>query len=748
MPVAAAERKAVPGSRLVEEIIVTAQKREESLQSVPVSVSAFSGAALDARGIVEPTDLQRITPGLNISEQDGFTVAYLRGVGSDAYLLADPSVATYIDGIYFTFSHGLGQAFGDVKRVEIEKGPQGTLFGRNAIGGAINVITKDPESEPYTSVQTSYARFDQINTRVSTNIPLTDRLAFSISGLYNTEDNYYTGTVAGNPLPKEVEQAARLKIKWRPFENTDVVGAAYISHQQGERTMFNPNDRPFPLFALLIKPQTGYDNLSVDSPAYYAQNSNVFYGSVHSSFDWFDVKALGSVQHTNAPGELDFDGSPLPLITFAAPKLFIDAHSAELQLISNDSSWGNSWLKWIGGFYYFGSYQGFDPDVLDVANTEISSGMLLGVPILSGLSPALLTRVDNLLSSLPFPIPSGTIRLTGLLDTRSYAGYGQTTFSFTNWIGLTLGGRYQVETRTMAESSAALQNLNGGATQLFNYARQSATLYRFSPKISIEAHPFEDDTLAYLSWQEATKSGSYNVINIYEAPEYVKPETLRAWELGLKTRLFDGAVQLNGALFEYNDKNLQIQVVSLLNGGAVSFENANGGRIRGADLDSVIQILPSLIDGLVLTASGAYLDAVYTDYRNGSGYEPTTGLFEHAAFNFTGNDIVRTPRVSGNVGLSKTTALGSGSLELATDLYFTSHYFFASQQAPYSYQSPYHLLNAHAAYYYEPWKLRLTIFGENLTNATYSIGRFIDDFGVLDSLNRPVSAGVRLNWDF
>lgn len=746
-PDAAAPR---PGarSRLVEEIIVTAQKREENLQDVPVSVAAFSGEALDARGIVEPKDLQRITPGLNMSEQAGFAVTFLRGVGTDAYLMADPSVNLYIDGVYFPFAHGLGQALGAVERIEVEKGPQGTLFGRNAIGGAINVVTKDPDNTPETSVQLSYARYDQRNARIYTNVPITDSLAISMAGLYNTENNYYTGTVnAGTqPLPREMEKGARVKLKWSPFDNTDVMAAAFIVRQQGERTMFAPNDKVFPLFQALIRPQTGYE-ASVDAPAYFTQTARVYYGQVHSSFEWFDVKTLASRQYAQTPSAYDFDGSPTPLATFNAARLYGSSDSAELQVGSNATSWGAEWLKWIGGFYYFKGEQGFNPVYLNVAGTDLSNSLLLGIN-LNTLPGGLGTQILNLVQGLPLPIPTGQVRLEGVLGTKSYAGYMQGTVNFNEYVALSLAARFTHETRTILKSNSQVETTAGGV-QLFDWDNgQQATLNKLSPKVSLETHPFGDDTLAYLSWQEASKSGTYNVINIYQPAQYVPPETIKAWELGVKTLLFDRALRLNVAAFYYQDTNLQVQVISLLNGGAVSFESAKGAHIKGVDFDAVAQLFPDHIDGLVFTASAAYLKTEYTSYTNGSGFDSATGLFRHAAYDFTGHPIAHTPNFTGNFGLSKTFQFDSGSLELGGDVYMSSKFWFFPQDTDYSLQPAYHQINAQISYLYSPWNVRLTAFGTNLNNTEYSVGQFLADFGRLNYKSRPTTAGLRINWDF
>ncbi len=154
--------------------MVTAQKREENLQDVPISVQAFSGDLLDARGIDEPKDLQLITPGLSYTVFAGYSLIYIRGVGTDAFIpSADASVATYIDNLYYPFGHSLAAALGSIDRVEVLKGPQGTLFGRNSTGGAINIVTKEPNpDEAFGDVTVSWERFDTANFRDYANIPL------------------------------------------------------------------------------------------------------------------------------------------------------------------------------------------------------------------------------------------------------------------------------------------------------------------------------------------------------------------------------------------------------------------------------------------------------------------------------------------------------------------------------------------------------------------------------------------------
>ena len=187
----------------IEEIVVTAQKREQSLSDVPISVQAFSAGQLNAKGVLNLGDLPKLSPGVTVTTQVSYVSTYIRGVGSDAFLLADPSVAYYVDGIYYPFASGAVQDFGAVKRVEVLKGPQGTLFGRNAIGGAINVVTESPHFEaPSLSAQSITGRYARPNARFHANVPLTETVAFSGSVFRNSTINHIDGrdnVRPGNP---------------------------------------------------------------------------------------------------------------------------------------------------------------------------------------------------------------------------------------------------------------------------------------------------------------------------------------------------------------------------------------------------------------------------------------------------------------------------------------------------------------------------------------------------------------------
>lgn len=743
-------RPAPRQSRLVEEIVVTAQKREENVEDVPIAIAAFSAQMLDARGITNPMDLPLATPGLTIGSQAGFTITYLRGVGSDAFLMADPSVAMYIDGVYFPFSHGLAQNFGAIERVEVLKGPQGTLFGRNAVGGAISVTTKAPSFDAAeVSLQSSFGDYSDLQLRGHVNIPLTDNFALSVSALRNSTESYLTdATIRGEPLPDEVSRGARVKLRWAPTERLDLTLAGFLLQQQGASTMFGVNSDPSLIARVAgIQPETGYGG-AASAPVYFDLDNRVVYGHGTLNLDAFDIKLIASQQDVHTSSLFDFDGSAMPLVSFEAKDQYAEVVSAELQILSNASSWGAERVQWIAGAYYFKSRQGFDPNRLNVAGIDLGMGTILDRP----LPAPLRNTLSELVSRVPIlqQLPTGTVTLIGLLDTDSIAGFAQATVHLNDWLSLTAGGRYQSEERRIVESSSNLEQFNGNLIPLFDFGRYtgrgSDTTNSFKPKLSLELRAW-DDTLMYLSWQQAIKSGTFNVVNIYLPPAYVEPEELEAFEIGIKTRLFDGTTSLNAAAFHYDIKNQQVQFVSLLQGGAVSFETAGGARIIGMDFDAVVQLFPSVTPGLVFTAGGALLDATYTDFTSGSGFDDTTGIFR-SNFDFTGNRVVRTPKFSGTVGLSQTFDISGGPLELAVDAYHNSGFYYLAQNTAFNEEKAHTVVGARISYLYEPWQLRVTLFGKNIGNTNYNYGRFTTDFGPLDAKAPPAMYGVRLNWDF
>lgn len=759
LPETPAAEKGESTPQQLDAVVVTAQKREQNAQDVPISVAAFSQKALDQLNISNQATLQQAVPGLDVNSLAQFTTIYLRGVGSDVFLNGDPSVATYVDGIYFPFAQSLDQDFGAVERLEVLKGPQGTLFGRNAVGGAISVTTRAPSfTEAESSVQLAYGNRNTHNIRLHQNIPLAPWLALSFSGYDNRTDPYYKGTANGESLRQEFSRGGRGKLRIAPLENLDITLVASKQIQRGQGSVFQLNTDPSPLFQcagdvqtpLCIKPQTGYEG-ALSEPTFLRFNSNVAYGSIKYTAPWLDVKLLGGHQRANSTFAYDFDGSPQSIAAFDQKSNFARVENLELQFVSNDTTPFGERLQWIAGINYFKSKQGFDPAVLQLGGIDLADTRPGGI----SLPAPLLMALDQL--NLAIPNDAG-LAFHAILGTDSRAGFVQASFALTDYLSLTAGGRYQSEDRFIVRSDSGSLNSDGSFTTLFDWKQigpqdadgntvpSSNTTQSFSPKGVIELRPFGKDTLIYTSYQQAQKSATYNTVALYQPPAFVKPEKLKGTEVGIKTTLFDGVLQFNFAAFRYDIRDLQVQFISLFQGGAVSFENAGAASIRGLDAESRIKVFPQTFDRLLLTLGASLLDGQYDDYQSASGFDPETGFFG-SDNDYTGNRTVRTPRFTGTVGLSKSWQVPGGRLELGGDVYRNSGFDYAASNDPRFKQAGYTLFGARIGYRYQPWGLSLTGYGRNLGNRQYTQGLIATDFGPNYSLAPPITYGVRLNLD-
>ena len=761
-PAAAVEDAVAPAPKpaagdLSEEVIVTAQKREEKLANVPLSIQAFSPDALTARNITSQLGLSRAVPSLDVGSQAGYATIFLRGIGTEAFLTADPSIASYVDGVYFPFSPTFVQDFSGVQRVEVLKGPQGTLFGRNATGGAISVTSLAPNfTTPLTTVDFTAGRFADFKPRLYTNIPLADNLAVNLSSYYEHSKYYLEGTTDGKPLRDQISDGVRIRLRWDPFEFMDVNAAFVRTHNQGNGAI-GQNLNPSILGrALGIEPPANKRSIDVDERLYGVSDTRLYSGQVNFYLPWLDVKVLGSKQHDQLLYNYDFDGSKEPLVSFDVPGHPADIQQSEIQLISNQSQPWSKWLDVTGGFFYFHNIQGFDPVDVTVANAALLQPQnLLDALAATGIT---VPTLNQLIGSKRLY----EVQAQAQVQTRSVGYYLQTTARFTDWVSLTLGGRFQREFRGLYKSTDTVVfgdvplTLPGGQADItYHNARDannnivpgSSVTRGYEPKVTIDFHPFGDDTLLFASWQRAEKAHAYNAFAIYLPPQYIKPERLTAYEIGLRTTLFEGNTHISVAGFDYFIHDLQTQYVSLAAGGALAFQNAPQATSRGVDFDLTSSLVPSLIPGLSVSLNGAYIDAKFGTYTHAAGYSVTTGIFSNNN-DFSGNRQTRTPKFSGTVALTKLWAFGDHEFELGSDYYYNSGFFYSASNDPKYEQGAYGLLGAFGRYKYEPWNLGLRIFGTNLTNKFYTQGVISTDFGGVFTVAPPVEYGATVSWEF
>ena len=753
-PAADADAPAVR-NRLVEEIVVTAQKREEAIQDVPISIQAFSGDAMAARGVENTYQLGQVVPSLQFTDVAGFTLIFMRGIGTDNFIpSADPSIATYIDGIYVPQGHTAAQSLGNVQRVEVLKGPQGTLFGRNATGGAISIVTEDPGTVFKTELETEFGNFSSRSAKASTTIPLTDWASISAAGLIKTIDNYYT---ADNfDLPKTRSKAGRFKLGLRPHDDVAINLTAYKTKQTGYSSTFGNNTDPTLVgtAAGIMPAQDNYrTGTDLNHPPDQA-TQDIYYGNVSWTTPWIDLKLLASHQDIiTGPATIDFDGSAQPLAAFDALNEFSKLKTYELQFLSNDETPFAERFKWVAGLYYIESDAGFDPAHLRVAPAAVTSlvdvARSYGVPV-----PDRIGSIADFIADLPLgsytPLSQDgvTIEFSGILGTKSTSAFAQGTYYFNEFFDLTVGGRYQEEKRflTKSQTGVTVPATQGGGIDLspIQFGLPSETAKNFSPKIVLTGHP-DDDKLVYLSYGVGYKSGTFNVVNIYIPPKYIKPEKVASIELGMKADFFNRLLRLNGAIFNNKITNLQSGFVSVLSGGAVQFINAGEATTRGVEVDGTALPMPDMNPGLALTFNAAYVDAKYDDFNPCPGFNETTGLYA-SNLDCSGNEIVRAPKVSGSIGFVQAIELSQGSLEFALDNYYNSGFYYDAYNTVK--EAAYSTLGGRVSYLHDPWGLRVTAFAKNGLDERYHIQQFQSDFGLTKTLAAPREYGLRLNWQF
>ncbi|NKI17537.1 TonB-dependent receptor [Spongiibacter sp. KMU-166] len=752
---------AANSSYALEEIVVTAEKRAENVNDVPIAINAFSGDGLEKAGVKSMADLAMKTPGLVYDTLVNYAVIFIRGVGTDAFIpSADLSVAPYIDGVYFPISFGLARSLGEVERVEVLKGPQGTLFGRNSTGGAISITTRQPSETHTLKAASSYERFEENNNRVYMSGPLSERLAVSGALIYNTREDYYTPVdeVSYDQLQPYRERGVNLSARWIPTEWAEAQLSAYYFDSQGVGTS---------LLACLQPSQLGA-SLGISCAPDYKANTNINNtafsllkaGALTLQFypGPFDIKSITAYQDTNGQSLVDFDGSNANLVEFGGdgtqkenfPQLFGEIFSQELQMISNTDSRWNEQLEWIVGLYYTDSTVGYDPVgfALGGLNNGLS-GALGGSPPLpadfSAFSP-ILDAFGGALSPLD-ELVQAKVTVTGSLDTVAASAFSQITWTPLHWLDITLGGRYQREKRRVFNANLYINTQVAGQqpqTNANQYPDEEFEESNFSPKLTLSASPAEGQ-LVYASYQQAFKSGSYNIVNLTQSPTFIRPETVATTELGVKSSLFERRLQINAAMFRTEIDDLQSQFVSLMSGGVVQFQNAELATVEGADFDIQWAASPAW----KFTLGASYLRGRYERFDDAVGYTEAEGGFSGSYSddeNYSGNTIVRNPELTATFGANWFKAVPGGELNIGLDYYYNDGYYFdAANQLE---QDAYTVLNARLTYTHDDSNVDISLFGGNLEGSRYYIYQFQTDFGIVGKLAKPESYGIRVNWHY
>jgi iron complex outermembrane receptor protein len=569
------------------EVVVTANRRAESNQRVPLGIASISASDAEKVGVTDAQSLAAVVPGLQFNRQANTSIPFLRGVGSPVGQSGDESsVALYIDDVYVPAGSASMASFNHLDHIEVAKGPQGTLFGRNATGGVVQIFTRNPTEQPELQLDAGYGNYDTGSAGLYASGPLTQQLLANISAYWSDQSGGWGRNVTtGTPTFRSRQYGTRIKLLWNQADRTDALLTLDYDKtvaQQGLGFMAFPGTgslNPVPPF-----PNGGFP----PAAGYYDPTENFDsegdvrqYGAslkITHDFDWSRLVSISAYRDTRNDYVLDEDSGPLPLVNveLVTPET---TFTQELQLISKP----DAGLAWIAGMFYFNDKAGFDP----------------------------IHFTGAAFAPLPF------VNARGILTTQSYAVFAQATATILHDTHLTGGARYTWDDRTVRANAELGNDVLVPAPNSPQSQRWSSPTWRL-----VLDHSFSPDIMAYLGYNRGFKSGLFNPVVLpgdpIDAP--VEPETLDAYTIGLKSEFLQHKLRVNIEGFYYDYNNIQVtQILS-----AVShITNAAKATIKGIDVD--ISAVP--LDGLTLTAALEVMQGKYESFPNGTFfvYDPVTG---------------------------------------------------------------------------------------------------------------------------
>ena len=539
-------------SAALGDIVVTAQKRSESLQRVPLAVTAISGDSLTSSNTNNTADLQLKTPGLVLTTNGPFGQPYIRGIGTDILGAgSDPSVAVNIDGVYLTRPTAAIQDFYDVDRVEVVKGPQGTLYGRNATGGAINIISAEPQTDFGAGADVTVGNYSRIRATGYLNVPTSDDTALRLSGIRASRDGY-TKLITASGERRNGSQAdedtfgGRAQFLAKPAPGLKILLAADYLRENDSQFL---NNRPNPDFAS-VAPALGLGAIvppsvrrsTADREQYALVKDWGLRSTITYELGAIDLKSISSYRYNSYDAQYDIDGTNL---NFAW-----DTEGAESRTFTQElqASQSVGRFRWIVGAYYLHERATSYYDVRFGGDSE---------PVFH----VGLTSPEQNLS-----IAVANARNT----TDALAVFGQANYDVTDALTLTVGGRYSTEKKDFA-----LNDELAGST-LKDAHRWSA----FTPKFGIE-YRLSSNGLLYASVTKGFKSGGYNADGVGER---FNPETIWSYEAGAKITSLDGRLRTNLSAFYYDYTDLQARIRDPLGTNAI-VANVGSAKLYGAELD-------------------------------------------------------------------------------------------------------------------------------------------------------------------
>ncbi|MGH6951303.1 MAG: TonB-dependent receptor [Vitreimonas sp.] len=691
-----------------EELIVTARRRAENLQDVPIAITVQTAEQLDQRGAVDITVLQQTTPNATVQVARGSNstlIAFIRGVGQQDPLWGfEPGVGLYVDDVYVARPQAAVLDIFDIERIEVLRGPQGTLYGRNTVGGAVRYVTREMDTDEATlRARLAFGSYNQLETVLSGSVPLTENFVIGGALALYARDGYGENLTTGAEHYNKDVDAFRISAQWTPTDALTVrFTADGVDDDSNPRHGSRLADFPAggPNYAPL---DSVYDTRAGSGDDNHVETRGAALHVDYEINDALTLRSITAVREGETIGTIDFDNTPDP--TLDIPAYYADEQfTQEFQLLFDYDR-----IQGVAGLYY-----------------------------LDGMAEGAFDTVLGFAGPL-------TIFTQGRVDTESLAAFADVSFDITDTLAISAGGRWTRDDKT---GQVFRQNFTGIRSPFFGNAAAIPGLVRtnyindaefeeFTPRVSLTWEPTEELTL-YTSYSQGFKSGGFDMrgdavftpdtVNGYE------PEFVDTYEVGFHSSFIQGRLNLSGALFqsEYTDMQITRQEPTTLGGIASFVDNAASADIWGAELEGRAFIT----DNLSANFAVGYIEGEFNEYVSntvvpnpafdpmlpvGPG-NPTTivvpiDLSDSAA-------LQNTPDWTASLSFIYSVALAGGELAITPSAAYRGDSQMFEFANPVLDQGAYTLYNASVTWTSENDRFRLGLHGQNLGDEEYRVGGY------------------------
>lgn len=709
-------------SSAFDEILVTAQKRDESLQDVPISVQVIGPDLIAQQNLNSVVTLSELFPSIHVAGSGRSSTYIIRGTGSSESQSFDQSVGTFVDNIYHGRSRYSAATFLDLDHVEILKGPQSTFFGNSAIAGAFNIITKKPSDEfegwargligPGGSNGGNYALEGAVNA------PVNDQLAIRLAATYNGQKGYLKNLFTDTRAPNEDNYAVRLSARLQPSENLEIVLKGEVGRSLNKgglilRQTDCPPPDPFTAGGFCgINLAAGVPT-SLDAKQYVANDGNRIRLRTYSTVLAANYQA-GEHTLTSTTGfsgfnyilDLDSDGTTIPLLNIQAPEKY-DQFSQELRLASP----AGETLEYTFGLYF----QNYELDIEQAVSFFFLTAPFSGIPPLAPFLP--LGQQVNAFQEEDIYSAFGSLSVNLSDNLKLIAGLrGSVVKKDFDWALIygTATAEYGGIVRMPSDAEAVAGSLGLGNVGTVSLDRKDDALL---PSVKLQYQP-TDELMAYISYSRGFKSGGFSVADTTADPANYpfNSEFVDAYEIGLKGDLVEGRLRMNLALFWNDFTDLQVSIQGTnASGGLINIvRNAAASRAKGVELEMLWSVTPEF----TITANAAYLDSQYRSYPNAA---PTNAQQFAGATSqdLSGRPTIYSPEWSGNVVGTYTHELSESTVVTAevTGIFSSSYHTYSAIDDQ-AIQDSYARLDARLSVDFEDIGLGLDVIGRNLTDET------------------------------